>query len=208
MRYESKWDYLEHYGVKGQKHGQRRYQNEDGSLTAEGRDHYGVGDPRKAGGAASSGEQKKAAFKMLFNKKNNHPATAGGAGQKKTDSSETDSNSEKPKKKMSTQEKARKALNIMSRVAQIGAAAALIGYGIKNREKIKEAASLISDAASDIFRVRATSANYRKASITQAKADRLRNQQGYVKDRMLRANKLDRKAEAYRSKARRVGYGL
>lgn len=59
MRYESKWDYLEHYGVKGQQRGKRRYQNEDGSLTAEGRDHYGVGDPRKVGGAASSGEQKK-----------------------------------------------------------------------------------------------------------------------------------------------------
>ncbi len=34
---------LMHFGVKGQKHGVRRYQNEDGSLTAEGRDHYGVG---------------------------------------------------------------------------------------------------------------------------------------------------------------------
>lgn len=37
---------LFHYGVKGQKRGLRRYQNEDGSLTSEGRDHYGVGDPR------------------------------------------------------------------------------------------------------------------------------------------------------------------
>lgn len=36
--------YLAHYGVKGQKHGRRRYQNEDGSLTPEGREHYGVGD--------------------------------------------------------------------------------------------------------------------------------------------------------------------
>lgn len=34
-------DYLEHHGVKGQKHGIRRYQNEDGSLTPEGREHYG-----------------------------------------------------------------------------------------------------------------------------------------------------------------------
>lgn len=32
--------YLVHYGVKGQKHGVRRYQNEDGSLTAEGKQRY------------------------------------------------------------------------------------------------------------------------------------------------------------------------
>lgn len=35
---------LEHHGVKGQKKGKRRYQNEDGSYTAEGRIHYGIGD--------------------------------------------------------------------------------------------------------------------------------------------------------------------
>lgn len=34
---------LAHYGVKGQKHGLRQYQNEDGSLTPLGRIHYGIG---------------------------------------------------------------------------------------------------------------------------------------------------------------------
>lgn len=34
-------EYLAHYGVKGQKHGIRKYQNEDGTLTPEGREHYG-----------------------------------------------------------------------------------------------------------------------------------------------------------------------
>lgn len=34
---------LYHYGVKGQRWGERRYQNPDGSLTEEGRRHYGVG---------------------------------------------------------------------------------------------------------------------------------------------------------------------
>lgn len=37
-------NYLAHEGVKGQKWGIRRYQNPDGSLTAEGRRHYGYGD--------------------------------------------------------------------------------------------------------------------------------------------------------------------
>lgn len=34
-------DYLAHYGISGQKHGIRRYQNEDGSLTPEGKERYG-----------------------------------------------------------------------------------------------------------------------------------------------------------------------
>lgn len=52
MRYETSdqmYSFLMHYGVPGQKKGTRRYQNEDGTLTQEGRDHYGVGDPRQPG---------------------------------------------------------------------------------------------------------------------------------------------------------------
>lgn len=37
-------NYLAHYGVKGQKYGVRRYQNEDGTLTEEGKRHYGYYD--------------------------------------------------------------------------------------------------------------------------------------------------------------------
>lgn len=50
MLYESQYygitslgDTLMHHGVKGQKHGIRRWQNHDGSLTPEGYIHYGVG---------------------------------------------------------------------------------------------------------------------------------------------------------------------
>lgn len=39
-------NYLIHWGILGQKWGKRNYQYEDGSLTPEGRDHYGVGPPR------------------------------------------------------------------------------------------------------------------------------------------------------------------
>lgn len=38
--------YLIHYGIPGQKWGTRRWQNEDGSLTPEGREHYGYGSKR------------------------------------------------------------------------------------------------------------------------------------------------------------------
>lgn len=49
MRYEHTDNalYLEHHGIKGQHWGERRFQNEDGSLTAAGRDRYHVGEARE-----------------------------------------------------------------------------------------------------------------------------------------------------------------
>ncbi|MBO7450609.1 MAG: hypothetical protein J6U54_09585 [Clostridiales bacterium] len=52
-------DYLSHHGIKGQKWGTRRYQNSDGSLTAEGRAHYGYGEGRKGSGEKSGSKEKK-----------------------------------------------------------------------------------------------------------------------------------------------------
>ena len=40
---DSSEDFIEHHGIKGQRRGVRRYQNEDGSLTALGRQRYGIG---------------------------------------------------------------------------------------------------------------------------------------------------------------------
>lgn len=39
---------LWHYGIKGQQWGVRRFQNEDGTLTAEGRERYSIDDPKEA----------------------------------------------------------------------------------------------------------------------------------------------------------------
>ena len=44
---------LVHHGIKGQKHGERRYQNPDGSLTPAGRERYGVGKKKKSSLAAN-----------------------------------------------------------------------------------------------------------------------------------------------------------
>ena len=60
-RFGNGGDYLIHYGVPGQKKGVRRYQNEDGSLTEEGKQHYGVGE--------GPGQQPQAAPKMSHREK-------------------------------------------------------------------------------------------------------------------------------------------
>lgn len=44
--YES-GDYLAHYGVPGMKRGVNRYRNPDGTLTEEGKRHYGIGLNRR-----------------------------------------------------------------------------------------------------------------------------------------------------------------
>lgn len=49
MTYEE--NYLKHYGIKGQKWGARRFQNEDGSYTAEGKERYGRGGNSGRSGA-------------------------------------------------------------------------------------------------------------------------------------------------------------
>jgi len=44
MHSDERTNYLAHYGIRGQRHGVRRFQNEDGSYTAAGRQRYGIGN--------------------------------------------------------------------------------------------------------------------------------------------------------------------
>ena len=50
---------LKHWGILGMKWGIRRYQNEDGSLTAAGRERYGVGNNKKDASTLSDEELRK-----------------------------------------------------------------------------------------------------------------------------------------------------
>ena len=74
--------FLMHHGVKGQKHGIRNYQYEDGKYTPLGREHYGIGPPRGSGvetGAEKIARKYKAAkesFKAYRTKKKRQLALA------------------------------------------------------------------------------------------------------------------------------------
>lgn len=62
-------DYLAHYQIKGAKHGVRRFQNYDGSLTPEGRERYGVGEARpKSSADAKNSGKKQGVVKSLVEK--------------------------------------------------------------------------------------------------------------------------------------------
>lgn len=53
-------DALTHWGINGMKWGRRRWQNEDGSLTEEGRRHYGIKERREESRAKERLEREKA----------------------------------------------------------------------------------------------------------------------------------------------------
>ena len=62
-------NYLAHHGIKGQKWGRRRYQNEDGSLTVQGRQRYGGSTPLLEGPTTSSASSSKSSKKSSSSSK-------------------------------------------------------------------------------------------------------------------------------------------
>jgi len=161
-------DYLMHHGVKGQKWGLRQYQNEDGSLTDLGREHYGYGEARsKMLSAKADYKAAQKAYGKAYNK-------ATGVGQyirnltkkgraendkRYTDLYNTAQNAEKArkaykeaKKEYKSDVKAAKkefkeADKELNKALNTAAKAPLIGFTQKQRDKIKAANKYVLDAA-------------------------------------------------------------
>ena len=77
-------EYLAHHGIKGQKWGIRRFQNEDGSLTAEGKQRYGYNE--------STGKMSRAGkiiYKSDIKSNKQYQKDKAWAGQKKLSYKET-----------------------------------------------------------------------------------------------------------------------
>lgn len=103
-----KGEHLEHAGVRGMHWGQRRYQNPDGSLTALGRIHYGIGKRREARAVAKktkvmqSGDAKTV---LKYRKKlTDEEFDTAMARVAKTEALRTASNAEKNAKKQAKQQ--------------------------------------------------------------------------------------------------------
>lgn len=67
-------DELYHHGILGQKWGHRRFQNEDGSWTPEGRERYGEGDARSKAKATYETQKYKANLKSKAQKEKDRRA--------------------------------------------------------------------------------------------------------------------------------------
>ena len=67
---------LMHYGIKGQSWGKRRFQNEDGSLTAAGRNRYDVGAPLT--GTTAANMSKNLTYKTWNGSSNGYGGAGGG----------------------------------------------------------------------------------------------------------------------------------
>ena len=148
---------LYHYGIPGQKWGQRRYQNPDGSLTEEGRARYGrIANRHYAAGRALSGYAKRHSGTRLGN-------LAAKAAKRQV----AIGNSYRSSKTQTARDKKiQKALKIGAGVAGAGLAAGLAYRAIKDRKDLKklnasiESGKRVTDNLSNIGKMR-TSGNAR-----------------------------------------------
>ena len=73
-KYKQSGAELTHWGISGMKWGRRRWQNEDGSLTEEGRIHYGVSKKVKTVGEAREQAKANARATRVATKQAEHDA--------------------------------------------------------------------------------------------------------------------------------------
>ena len=116
-------DQLCHWGIKGQRWGDRRFQNEDGSLTPEGRERYGVGDRvrnffkiRKSDQQIKADEQK-AKAKISYNTQK-YKADLKSKAQKEKDARAAEEERNRLKEQAKTEKMLKKEQGKIDRTAQ------------------------------------------------------------------------------------------
>lgn len=125
-------NYLEHWGILGMHWGIRRFQNEDGSLTPEGRERYGVGEAIKKdinSGAANRNKND--------NDSNRKKASKGNNIEEKV-SSHNNSNQKQEQKNGTTFQNKDGSLNVLGRIR----------YGVTPKKNITGNVIGINDANS------------------------------------------------------------
>lgn len=147
-----------HYGVLGQKWGTRRYQNPDGSLTPEGREHYGLGytngEVQKYSGKHAKSSYRKEASKLRRNlqkqvnintRQNDRENIRGNISDREWRNTSADINNEAKAGRKAIDEyltakygeKTVKAVKRESAIGQIAVGTALLGIGLYTKEWVK-----------------------------------------------------------------------
>jgi hypothetical protein len=112
---------LYHHGIKGQKWGQRNYQNKDGSLTAAGEARYLVGGNGTYGGQTAAVTAKTP--KSAISKTQRATSKSSKNTQSKNTNEEWQTPGERLKNKYKNDKKFRYAVNTTAKVAVVAAAA-------------------------------------------------------------------------------------
>ena len=160
-------DSLSHHGIKGMRWGIRRFQNEDGSLTADGRKRYSLGERlHKLNSKRLMSAAKAADRDAAYLRKHGYKEEAS-AVQKVADRNRAKAN--KPYKKMTDEQKAKLKKGLLIAAAVAGTAA--VAYaGHKYMQNTKALKTLMRDANSDIKLGKSMVENLRKQSFADSAA--------------------------------------
>lgn len=131
-------DSLAHHGIKGQKWGVRRYQNSDGTLTAEGRARYGI----KSGDSSTTKRMKRDLATLNSNDFKKKYKISNKDYMKSLDKGRTSSAAEIRRKK-----NIKKAVAIGVGVAAAGTAAVLGAKYLKNKKLLTRTVSDLTRAS-------------------------------------------------------------
>lgn len=161
----SREDDLQHHGIKGQKWGVRRFQNEDGTWTAAGRERYGDGNSKSVAGTARRALAKVYDTNAKYYEKHGNTALASAnkalkeaqlakadaADQKKAEKVAASNQKKEAKAAAAEQKKAEKAKAIEDKIANAKSSAEMTkAMQAKAKADIRSKQNVLSRTINDI----------------------------------------------------------